>query len=57
MKHLLLRPPSALEYFATLVAEDDGFALLEAAVAVAQDAHPGLAPQAVLGDIARLAGR
>jgi len=57
MKHLLLRPPSALEYFATLVAEDDGFALLEAAVAVAQDEHPGLDPQAVLGDIDRLAGR
>lgn len=57
MKHLPLQAPSALAYFATLVAEDDGFALLEAAICVAQDEHPALDAQTVLGEIDRLAGR
>jgi regulator of sirC expression with transglutaminase-like and TPR domain len=57
MKHLPLRAPTALEYFASLVAEDDGFALLEAAVSIAQDAYPQLDPQAVLGEIDGLAHR
>ena len=57
MKHLSLRPPDALEYFAALVAEDDGFALLEAAICVAQDDHPRLDPQSVLAEIDRLAGK
>lgn len=48
---LPLQPPSALDYFATLVAADDGFALLEAAIAVAQDEYPQLDVQAVLADI------
>jgi regulator of sirC expression with transglutaminase-like and TPR domain len=56
MKHLL-RMPTALEYFASLVAEDEGFALLEAAVSIAQDAYPQLDPQAVLADIDGLAHR
>lgn len=48
---------SALDYFASLVAEDEGFALLEAAIAVAQDEYPGLDPLAVLADIDRLGQR
>ena len=57
MKHLLLAPPSALAYFATLVAEDAGFALIEAAICVAHDDNPALDVQTVLADIDRLAGR
>jgi regulator of sirC expression with transglutaminase-like and TPR domain len=56
MKHLL-RPLTPLEYFASLVAEDESFALLEAAVSVAQDACPQLDPMAVLADIDALAQR
>lgn len=50
-------PVTPLQYFASLVAEDDGLALTEAAVAVAQDEHPGLDPQSVLSDIDELAER
>lgn len=57
MRHLPLHLPGALEYFANLVAEDEGFALLEAAICVAQDDEPALDVQAVLGEIDRLAGR
>ncbi len=57
MRNLPLRSLSALEYFAALVAEDDGFALLEAAICVGQDDQPSLDPQAVLGEIDRLAAR
>ena len=57
MKHLPLRPPSALEYFANLVAEDQGFALIEAAICVAQDDEPTLDPQSVLGEIDRLGAK
>ena len=57
MKYLQLQAPSALSYFAALVAEDRGFALVEAAICVAQDEQPGLDPQAVLGEIDRLAAR
>ncbi len=57
MRHLPLHLPGALEYFANLVAEDEGFALLEAAICVAQDDNPSLDVQAVLGEIDRLAGR
>jgi regulator of sirC expression with transglutaminase-like and TPR domain len=46
-----------LQYFATLVAEDEGLALTEAAVSVAQDEHPQLDPQAVLAQIDELALR
>ena len=55
MKHLPVAAPSALAYFATLVAEDPGFALIEAAICVAHDDHPQLDAQAVLADIDRLA--
>ena len=57
MKHLTAAAPSALAYFATLVAEDEGFALIEAAICVAHDDHPGLDAQTVLADIDRLAAR
>lgn len=48
---------SPLDYFASLVAEDQGFALLEAAISVAQDDDPSLDVQAVLADVDRLANR
>jgi regulator of sirC expression with transglutaminase-like and TPR domain len=50
-------PPTPLQYFESLVAEDEGFALLEAAVAVAQDAIPQLDVQAVLTQVDALAER
>jgi regulator of sirC expression with transglutaminase-like and TPR domain len=49
--------PTALQYFASLVAEDHGFALLEAAISVGQDEHPRLDPQGVLAQIDALADR
>ncbi len=57
MKHLKLRASSALDYFASLVAEDAGFALVEAAICVGQDEQPTLDPQAIVGEIDRLAAR
>jgi regulator of sirC expression with transglutaminase-like and TPR domain len=47
--------PTALQYFAALVADDDGFSTLEAAVAVAQDEDAGLDVQGVLSQIDELA--
>lgn len=49
--------PTALEYFAALVADDATLPVLEAAVAVAQDEHPGLDVQGVLAQIDALAER
>ncbi len=57
MKHLTLQAAQPLAYFASLVAEDQGFALLEAAICVAQDDQPALDPQAVIGEIDRLAAQ
>lgn len=58
MSHpLQFKNPSPLDYFASLVAEDDSFALLEAAVAVAQDEYPQLDVQVVLAEIDALAER
>jgi regulator of sirC expression with transglutaminase-like and TPR domain len=54
---LRFEAPTALQYFAALVAEDDGFALLEAAISVAQDEHPQLDPQGVLAQVDALADR
>ncbi|QPF74561.1 tetratricopeptide repeat protein [Roseateles sp. DAIF2] len=54
---LRLHAPSALEYFATLVAEDEGLNLLEAAASIAQDDHPELDVQAVLHEVDALAQR
>jgi regulator of sirC expression with transglutaminase-like and TPR domain len=47
--------PTALQYFASLVADDASLPQLEAAAAVAQDADPGLDPLAVLAEVDRLA--
>jgi len=49
--------PSALEYFAALVADDSQFPLTEAAVAIAQDENPDLDVEAVLAEIDTLALR
>ena len=49
--------PTALEYFAALVADDATLPVLEAAVAVAQDETPGLDVQGVLAQIDSLADR
>lgn len=57
MKHLPAQAPSALEYFATLVAEDTQLPLLEAAITIAQDDQPELDPQAVMGEIDALGAR
>lgn len=55
--HLQFEAPTALEYFAALVADDASFSVLEAAVAVAQDDDPGLDVQGVLAEIDVLAER
>lgn len=54
---LRLVAPSPLDYFASLVADDDNFAVLEAAVALGQDADPSLDTQAVLNEIDSLGAR
>ena len=51
---LRLEAISPLEYFASLVAEDEHFALLEAAVSLGQDIEPDLDTQAVLDQIEAL---
>jgi regulator of sirC expression with transglutaminase-like and TPR domain len=53
----LFSAPTPLQYFAALVAEDSGLALLEAAVSVAQDEYPDLDVQSVLSQIDVLAAR
>jgi regulator of sirC expression with transglutaminase-like and TPR domain len=54
---LLLHPPTALEYFTSLVADDASFSVAEAAIAVAHDDYPALDCQTVLGEIDALAAR
>lgn len=49
--------PTALQYFASLVADDGDFSLMEAAIAVAQDEHPHLDPAAVITEIDQLGQR
>lgn len=49
--------PSALEYFSSLVADDDGFPLTEVALSLAQDEFPDLDLQAVLAEIDALGER
>ena len=46
-----------LEYFATLVAEDESLSLTEAAVSIAQDEFPQLDTQTVLAEIDTLAAK
>ncbi len=55
--HLPYDTPTPLEYFATLVASDEQFPLLEAAASIAQDEYPGLDVQQVLGDVDQLVAR
>jgi regulator of sirC expression with transglutaminase-like and TPR domain len=54
---LNLAAPSALEYFAALVADDASLAVPEAAIVVAQDDDPSLDPQGVLAQIDAMADR
>ncbi len=54
---LQFEAPTTLDYFASLVADDTHFALLEAAVAVAQDDDAALDVQGVLAQIDELAER
>lgn len=49
--------PTALEYFASLVADDASLSLVEAAASIAQDDHPQLDTQAVLAEIDTLVVR
>jgi regulator of sirC expression with transglutaminase-like and TPR domain len=49
--------PTALDYFAALVADDTSLSLVEAAAAIGQDEFPELDIQAVLADIDTLAHR
>lgn len=49
--------PTAAAYFAALVADDEHFPLLEAAIAVAQDEDPALDVQGVLSQVDALAAR
>lgn len=51
------KAPTPLQYFATLVQDDDGFPLLETVASVAQDEFPELDMQQVLGDVDQLLGR
>ena len=55
--HLHFEAPSALDYFAALVAQDRGFPLVEAAAAIAQDDDPGLDVEAVLARVDELGQR
>jgi regulator of sirC expression with transglutaminase-like and TPR domain len=54
---LSFETPTALEYFATLVADDASLSLVEAVVAIAQDDFPQLDTQSVLAEIDALAMR
>ncbi len=54
---LRFSPPTALEYFASLVQSDEHFPLLEAATSIAQDEYPELDVQQVLGDVDQLLAR
>lgn len=54
---LSLTPPTALEYFATLVQNEAEIPLLEAAASLAQDEHPALDVAQVLADVDRLQER
>lgn len=49
--------PTPLAYFASLVAQDEGLPLLEAAASLAQDEDPALDVTQVLDDVARLQRR
>lgn len=57
MPQLLFDQPTPLDYFSSLVADDEQLSQLEAAVAVGQDALPSLDVQGVLAGIDALAAR
>ena len=52
-----LKPPTALDYFDSLVQSDDEFPLLETAISLAQDEFPALDIEQVLGEMDLLAAR
>lgn len=54
---LNFKPPTPLDYFASLVHSDDGLPLLEAAASIAQDEEPALDVAQVLDDVERLLRR
>ena len=54
---LRLHAPTALEYFASLVADDASISVVEAALSIAQDDYPALDCQNVLAEIDGLAAR
>ena len=54
---LTVETPTALEFFATLVAEDKGLPLVEAAASIALDEFPQLDTLGVLAEIDQLAAR
>jgi regulator of sirC expression with transglutaminase-like and TPR domain len=53
----LFKQSTPLDYFASLVARDDDFALFEAAVSIAQDEYELLDIQAVLSEVDQLLAR
>ena len=55
--NLSLNVPSPLEYFASLVHTDADFALLEAAISLAQDEYPDINIGQVLGEVDQLLAR
>jgi regulator of sirC expression with transglutaminase-like and TPR domain len=55
--NLSFDPPSALEYFASLVDSDGDFALFESAVSLGQDEYPDMDVQTVLGEVDQLLAR
>jgi len=54
---LSFETPTALDYFATLVADDASLSLVEVAVSIAQDEYPRLDTQSVLAQIDALADK
>ena len=54
MSWMIDEHPTALQYFASLVQSDENFALMEAAVSIAQDAEPDLDLQSVMAELDRL---
>jgi regulator of sirC expression with transglutaminase-like and TPR domain len=57
MSSLRFEAPTLLDYFATLVADDRQFSLLEAAITIGQDDDPSLDVQGVLSQIDALAAK
>lgn len=53
----ILKLPTALDYFSTLVQSDEEFPLLETAISLAQDEFPALDIEQVLGEVDLLAAR